>query len=344
MRCDEVNTLILSHLDGTLSGQDEAILREHLAGCDPCARELAAQKRMSGALRAMGLEEVQAPPELCGLVMGRLRARRRKTLTWLPAAWRSAIAAAAAALLIAGGSIGITGGLRIADVGKMIGLNTPAPQGDVKTPGGTPIIAEEDPGRTVPSQTDVVTPAPGHPGVADGVAEEGRDGVADVPDIDSNNAVTNPSVLSVEEPLAFLQDGLRIESTVLKVAVDDLAGAKAKSVAMADGAGATTQVFPEGQKDVMLRLTVPSDRAPQLISALTGIGSLLQREDGSNDVTSSYNETVVEYNDLLSRKKSAPDTEERRRLEARAASCKQLLDAWQAEGGKRVVTVWLVGK
>ncbi len=344
MRCDEVNLLILSYLDGALSEYDEAMLSEHLAGCEACDRELALDRRLSVALREMGGEDIQAPPELSALVMAKLRTQRGKSLTWLPAAWRSAIAAAAAILLIAGGSTGIATGLRIADIGKMIGLTTPVPLVNVDTSSGVSVTEKAPVGE--PSLPDASTQNPNNNSVTDGVqqgnpVDSTRENGEDAPNINDNNTGTTVAVIPIEGTRAFLASELKIRSTILRVAVEDLNEARAKSVAMAAGAGASTQVFPEGKKDVMMRITVASDYAPQLVSDLARTGSLINREDGSSDVTSSYNETVVQYNDLQSRKSTARDAEEKRQLEAQAASCEQLLDAWQSDAGKRVITLWL---
>lgn len=344
MDCRNALLLISPHLDGMLSNEDDAALAEHLAGCEACARELALGRRLSVALREIGREDIQAPTELGALVMAKLRTQRGKSLAWLPAAWRSAIAAAAAILLIAGGSAGVATGLRIADVGKMIGLTTPAPPVNVDTGGGVSVTEKAPVGETSPPNAS--TQNPNDSGVTDGVQQgnpvDGTKGNSeDSPNINDNNTGQTTAAPSVEGHRAFLASELKIRSTVLRVAVEDLAEARAKAVSMAAGAGALAQVFPEGKKDVMMRITVPSDYAPQLVSDLARTGSLINREDGSSDVTSSYNETVVQYNDLQSRKSTARDAEEKRQLEAQAASCEQLLDVWQSDAGKRVITLWL---
>lgn len=344
MDCRNALLLISPHLDGVLSNEDDTALAEHLAGCEACARELALSRRLSLALREMGGEDIQAPTELNALVMAKLRTQRGKSLTWLPVAWRSAIAAAAAILLIAGGSASVATGLRIADIGKMIGLTTPAPPVNVDTSRGVSVTEKAPVGE--PSLPNDSTQNPNDNGVTDGVQQGNpvdgtKENSGDAPNIDNNNTGKTTTVLSIEGPRAFLASELKIRSTFLRVAVEDLAEARAKAVSMAAGAGALTQVFPEGEKVVMMKLSVASDYAPQLVSGLARMGSLVNREDGSNDVTSSYNETVVQYNDLQSRISTARNAEEQRQLEAQAASCKQLLDAWQADAGKRVITLWL---
>lgn len=350
MRCDKVNLLILSHLDGTLSEYDEAILMEHVADCGACACELAARKRLSEALRAIGQEEAQAPPELCGLVMGSLQSQRRKSIIWLPASWRSAIAAAAAAiLLIAGVSAGFTGGLKIADIGKMIGFTTPGQPVNTETAGGVSVTDKAPGERTSPP--GIITENLNVNGVPEGQQGDPADGTEDgsgtgAPDSDNNNAGKTAAEPSVNVPLALLKSEMKINSTVLTVAVNDLTGARAKAVALAAGADASTQVFPEqgdGKKVVVVRLAAGRDDAPGLVAGLSGVGSLVDRRDESRDITSIYNETMVQYYDLQSRIGTAGEAD-KHQMEVQAESYRQQLDSWQNEAGKWVITLWLEGK
>ena len=62
--CDEFRELISTYIDGELSAEAEAPLREHLASCPECARFLELLESVSG-----GLETVSAPPELRARVM-----------------------------------------------------------------------------------------------------------------------------------------------------------------------------------------------------------------------------------------------------------------------------------
>lgn len=336
MDCRNALILISLQLDGVLTNKENAALAEHLAGCDACARELALSRRLSGALREMGSEAIEAPPELCGLVIDKLRAGQRPVLWRIPEAWRKAVAAAAAILMLAGGSVGVTTGLKMAGFNKMVAYE-PAPMVSDGSGGTVPVTAQPPDGtplQSAPLQGDVVVGPDGdNTGIPEEVLPESPASGARITSIPDAGGL--PVLLSSE---------LKINSTVLKVAVDDLAEARARSVAMAAGAGALTQVFPEGKNDVMIRLTVAADKAPQLVADLAGTGALIDREDASNNVTGSYNETVVQYNDLQHRLSAAQDDLERQQLQSQAAACKQLLDAWRAEAGKRVITLWLEGK
>jgi len=358
MDCREAIALISPHLDGALSIEENSALAEHLAGCDYCARELALFERLAGALREIGQEEAQAPPELCGLVLGRLRNERRSVLARLPAAWRRSIAAAAAVLFLAGGSAWVAAGLNVAGVGKMVGLGNPA-KIDMDAGGGSPAgSGGESPGRADPGPEPGGPSAPnvepeedapgGPPGGVTVIPANPGDGAGDVKTVDHGGSgkTIPPAVVSAtpEGERVLLSSGMKVTSTILKVAVDDLPGSRAKAVSMAAGAGAGAQVFPEqsgGKQIVLLRLTVDSDRASELAAELAGLGKVFDRQDESRDITSLYNESLVLHSDLLSRIGSVEDAAEKQQLEAQAASYKRQLDTWKAEAGKRAITLWL---
>lgn len=350
MDCRNALLLISPHLDGALTNEENAALVEHLAGCESCARELELQRRLCGALREMEREDIKAPPELCSQVMARLQAERRPVLWRLPGAWRRAMAAAAAILLIAGGSAGYTSGLRLADIGKMIGLATPASPVNTETPGGISIADKAPVEGTLPVDTTAQNPGEnGVPGnVQQGNPAEGTgDGSgADVPDSNGDNAGKGIATPTGDIPLALLSNEMKINSTVLTVAVDDLTGARAKAVALAAGAGASTQVFPEqgdGKKVVVVRLAADHNKAPGLVERLGGVGLLVDRRDESRDLTSTYNETLVQYYDLQSRISTAGGAD-KHQMEVQAESYRQQLGNWKNEAGKWVITLWLEGK
>lgn len=358
MECRKALTLMSPYLDGALPKNEETALMAHVAACETCARELALQQRLSTALQELGRAEVQAPPELCGLVMGRLRSERRAVLAWIPATWRKTVAAAATLLLVAGGSAGVINGIKMASNGNNVALNPPAQETSIDVDGLTTVARDGD---GIPAQEDPTTPSgsstpgdlPGENSAEDVSKNEGTPSAASevtgantaevAPGVRAT-AIAGPSMQA--EPRALLNGGLKVTSTMLKVSVGNLTEARAKAVALAAGAGAKTQVFPEqagDKKIVVVRVTASSDSAPQLIAGLTGLGTLVDRQDESRDITSVYNETVVQYRDIQARINSAGDAAERQLLESQAASYNQQLDAWEAEAGKRVIMLWLEG-
>jgi hypothetical protein len=334
MGCREIELLIALRTDGAITKDETAELEKHLESCIVCSRELALQERLSSTLRELGREEFEAPPEFQGMVMAKLRGEHRKSFTWLPDAWRKTIAAAAAILLLAGGSAGVTAGLKLAGGGKVIATN-PVQTTEVET------------GGTVAATSGDNTQQGNAGGITSGIDGNKSSGNGERPfTISQENAVTNstPATNSTTSQTALLSSGLKITSTILKVEVDNLAEARAKTVSLAAGVGAVTQVFPEqygGKSIVVIRIAVPSDSAAALIAGLSAIGLPYDRMDESRDITSLYNETMVQYLDLQTRISSSQNALEKQQMEVQSASYKQQLDVWNAEAGKQIITLWL---
>jgi len=341
MRCHEALNLISLHLDGALAEGQARALERHIAECGDCAREMQIQVKLTSALREIGSEEIQAPPQLCNLVMGKLRAERKFTFRWLPETWRKSVAAAAAILLLAGGSAGVATGLKIAGTYKVPGHGTIA---TVQTGGST----APGPGLVVPATPDsniVGNENKTDPGDAGtGIGSPGEAVTGNAP---ADSEHPSPSVTGVPAQagqVELLSGGIKVNSTVLRLAVDDMATARARAVALAAGASATAQVFPEqsdSKKIVFIRFTVATGQATDLLTNLSGLGYLVDRQDESRDNTSYYNELAVRHSELQARMNTTTEPEERRQMEAQAASCKREMENMRAEADKRVIMLWL---
>jgi len=341
VKCREDELLISPRLNGDFLNDIDADLAAHLVCCEACAREMALQNRISLALKEMSLNEIQAPAGLCEMVMGNIQTERRSFISRFPLVWRKAVAAAAALLLLAGGSLSLT--FKFVDGAKTLVLGPP-PQASVE-PSGT----------TDPVIKDISSPAIGPAGTQPSYTTDPGSPVTTIEQSDNNslpgtseNTIVSPVVTegltSTGQGTVLLSSNMVITSTVLKYDVDDLTAAKIKAVALAAGAGAVTQVFPEqdGDKEiVVLRLTIASGSAAGLIADFTSLGQLADRNDESRDITSIYNETLVKYNDLQSRIIDAHDAEEKQQLETKAYAYEQQLEAWKAEAGKRIIMLWL---
>ncbi|OPX92643.1 MAG: hypothetical protein A4E53_00371 [Pelotomaculum sp. PtaB.Bin104] len=347
MDCGKALLLISPHLDGALSEDEENALSGHMAVCVDCTWELELHKRLAGAFQEMGREEIQAPPELCDMVMAKIRTERRAALSLLPVAWRKAAAAAAAMLLIAGGTAGVTAGLKLAGSGKMISLESTLPMEESGT--GSDILTPSNPAGTSSIQ-------PGDSGQLPGAASTTDDSRGESAQGNDNNTLDNtgngtgwasPSSGAIatapagSETRALLSSNMKVNHTQLKMIVNDLNEAKIKATSMAAGSGATTQVQEGSSKIVIMRIIVNSDRDTDLISGLNGLGTVFNRTDESQDITSTYNEKLVQFNDLQSRISLTQNNTDQQQLEAQAASYKQQLDTWEAEAGKHVIVLWL---
>jgi hypothetical protein len=370
MDCRKAEHYITKRLDQLLSEEDNAALEQHLARCEACACELALQERLSMTLRELGREEIQAPAALSSLIMNNLGPQQRSALAWLPATWRKAVAAAATLLLLAGGSAGVMNGLNLAGNGKNIVMESPLPNvAAVPEPGGTPVpvntnnndnsanpdgnAPDATPSTVPPESGAVEKPGGNQDGSSPAVAREhqqtgnSNSAEGDITATKPAGSKTGFSALEAGGERVLLSDDMKVTSTVLKISVDDLATARTRAASLAAGVGAETKVFPEqtsGKTVLVMRITVDSDQAPYLTEVLSGLGTSFHRQDEKRDLLPLYNETKVQYNELLERRDAATDSGERRQLDIQAASYKQLLDAWEEEAGKQVINLWLENK
>jgi hypothetical protein len=368
MDCRKAEHYITKRLDQLLSEEDNAALEQHLARCEACACELALQERLSMTLRELGREEIQAPAALSSLIMNNLGPQQRSALAWLPATWRKAVAAAATLLLLAGGSAGVMNGLNLAGNGKNIVMESPLPNvAAVPEPGGTPVpvntnnndnsanpdgnAPDATPSTVPPESGAVEKPGGNQDGSSPAVAREhqqtgnSNSAEGDITATKPAGSKTGFSALEAGGERVLLSDDMKVTSTVLKISVDDLATARTRAASLAAGVGAETKVFPEqtsGKTVLVMRITVDSDQAPYLTEVLSGLGTSFHRQDEKRDLLPLYNETKVQYNELLERRDAATDSGERRQLDIQAASYKQLLDAWEAEAGKQIINLWQV--
>lgn len=104
LTCDEACEMMFDCIDGELDKSREALLKEHIACCDSCRRELAERREI---LLLISASEYDAPKELYSGVMERVAAEKKKPaplykrLRFIPAA-ALVTACAAFALFVVG--------------------------------------------------------------------------------------------------------------------------------------------------------------------------------------------------------------------------------------------------
>jgi anti-sigma factor RsiW len=74
MRCRRAQTELQALLDGTLSPNEEARVRHHLAACEPCRRRLDSLRLVHEALSTQ--PEPEPSPDLAPAIMAQARAQR----------------------------------------------------------------------------------------------------------------------------------------------------------------------------------------------------------------------------------------------------------------------------
>lgn len=106
MKCKDFRATLDRYLDNELSAEARGPLEAHLLGCAGCRAELEHQRKLGAVLRA-AVQKAEPPPGLAqrsaraALAASRQTAQRPSLLDrLLPVAWPTALASAAAAMLL----------------------------------------------------------------------------------------------------------------------------------------------------------------------------------------------------------------------------------------------------
>lgn len=284
----------------------------------------------------------------------------RRVSGWL-AGWRPALAGAAAALLIAAGALGygaqqwLERGLVIAhDPPGVAGKPTeqqpgPGPTGtESPTPGGgaepeTPGSGAGHTGKQAePGQVPGATGAPGGTPVG-GSNDAGRaPGGAGAP-------APGPTQVAVApvEPKVFLNKPRIMESTLIKLDVDDLVRARDTALLLSGDVGASCwpQVAQTNGAPVeVLRFNVDPAQAGFFVNKLIGLGQVSERRSDTRDITAEFAERLEQYRGLLAQRPRVTDPGEAATLDGRIASLEWQLTEWDREAGQHVVVLVLQQK
>jgi len=363
MDCKEINSLITEYLDDTLSAKQKKAMEAHLANCSACRREITTYRNIQVVIQEIGKESVSAPAGFTGKVMAALEKetlKPKRKLAWLANTWRKGVAAAAVFLLVAGSAAaGFNSEFRVALTDKIFGsketpeivelaVNTINPFNPIE--GETTGLGSEDVDTGQLTENPEIGTSENNPSVGiQPVTPEGTelstgDPVENITPVDSSNTAA-----SELPPLVLLSEGTALiaTSTNLRITTGDLSTGKTQATTLAVAAGATVQAFPEqppdadGKKTMLIKLTVPTKHAPLLIAELSALGEVQKRTDDRKDLKARYDETKVDYYDIVERLTRETNQSEKQRLKAQADSYKQQLDAWNEEINNQVISLWL---
>jgi len=362
MKCRQAKKLLSPYIDDELGDAERAALEKHLACCDACRSEVEELRRISESLKGI-YREVKAPPDLVDKIMKRIQELEEgkssrlvgDNSSWYQGWW---LKAAAVAALAAGVGLGALQYSR-------------THTGSAAWPGyqaGTEVTAEKD-GVTLPttqvSDAEKVQVAnkDEHNVRAERLPGQGEFSKLEkpqIPQVRTSAAVEKPKnaireqelgeeskvasqlatsqVTVPYEPKAFLSKNRHVRVTWLKVGVDDLVAAKIGVAAAAAGAGANGlgELWVYQDKEVILKVTLPSTSTGEFLDRVASLGKVLERRQEVEDITGEFNNKVLEYQVLAAKK----DEESRVAAEALERHLEEL-DTQTLEAGNEVVNVWL---
>jgi len=361
VKCLEARQLFSAHLDGELAPAEGELLRAHLAECGACAADFELERAVSLVLRESavadpltrqsgyprvprltrqsGYPRVPRAPEgfARGVTAAIEKRRRGRAVGWF-GGWRPALAAAAAFIMIATASLGY-------GVQQWLGRG-PVIAHDPPGPGGKLTVQLPGPG---PTGTETQAPGAGaEPGTPGGGSAEPGQATAPPqagPDVRTTRdpGATQVAVAPVEQKV-FLNKPRSIESTLLKLNVDDLAQVRDKALLMSGSVGASCQsqvAQTEGARAEVLRFTVDPAQADGFAGGLAGLGRVTVRQSDTRDITAQFAEALEQYQELLAQRPRVTDPGELATLDGRIASLERQLTEWDREAGRHVVVLVL---
>lgn len=323
MNCLQAREFFSPYMDDMLEAGERELLARHLEECRVCRNEMRAWEKVSRSLGGLADHPREVPPSLCANVMAEIRRTDRRRPA---AAWRKAVAAAAAVLLLAGGPSLVNNGMKLFN-------NRPAVV--AKNPTGSPVPPDNTGGEKIAD----TTPS-GGPGLEsrDPVApESGGQNQPGPKTVPTGSTITSPESTAVKESKAdvyrvLLNTKLETTSTLLKIRIES-PDAVASALAAAKAAGASTQVLEnqnvDGRQVSIARMVAPGDKALGLIGQLSAMGRVIKKEDETRDITGRYNETLLQYEEMVERGDPG------------AQSLEKQLESWKKELGSHIVVLWM---
>lgn len=351
MKCREAERLFYEVGEERLDPEALLSLRAHEESCSRCRQEFAAWRVYRKAFESEAMR-ITPPPGFAARVISRLEeaapstgssrrgileAFRRNVLV------KGAIAAAAALALL-------TGSLAFAE---KYWFNSSAPR----------IVQEETDGRSAPGglredgkedgkiKEEVQVSSPQEEAAPGEAAAEPESGEGET---ETGNSAPTPNVPKPkpEKPAAnedrqyrFMDNKKRvITTTMVKATVADIEQAHrlALGIAQSEGAEVTSTVTARnnGRANLILRCTVPPERAKSLISRLEGLGTVKTRDTSVTDVTNNFSRTLEEYRSLSAKLAEAPEGE-KEQLRNQVEFLARQLQEWDEASEKEVIVLWL---
>lgn len=333
-KCNEIRELFSPYLDGETSPEESGLLTGHLLLCEGCREEFDLWKKISETLKLESVEE-EPPADFSAKVVGRLNSERKIRAfpgLRIPRTWKVPAAAAAAAVMLFAGSWGV--GVALKDSGQK-----PA------------VVAENSPMDN--PEENIINPDPAQTGQPGGQnSGDNPAAPADKPGSADNEVkpeVKDPAAPRQASPTQtmLLSSDKNIPSTTIKISANNPAASRDIALNMAAGLGGSGQVLSNQKKTdgygdlTIIRMTVPRNNGPTLVSQLSGLGGIMERSDGKVDITSEYTAALNRLSDIQATIDSGINADEKSRLESEASVLKRKIEKWDSETAQYAVVLWL---
>jgi hypothetical protein len=353
-------------LDSQLNPQEISIIEGHLLECADCKEEFNQWQILSNSLKELGKNtlSIQAPEGFGDQVMLKIskvaRYKRWNNIQWFNINLRTVAASVAALAILTYGTIDLAPKVfnwnskpsvanhetenNIHIIGSIDGvLPPPGTVGAPLNPDNSTDNTNPDP-QTTPGDTALI------PGEEDLINNE-NPSVALLPSepiSNGNNELPSSMRIAqadVKEPIVFLNRERTITSTLLQMEVDNLIVARNTAQTASNKAGAKYKVFnlpPAGDSQrIIMRFTVPSTKIDSFMTALMGLGEVIDQQNEDQNITARFADTLEQYRNLTAQLNETKDSQLQTQIKNQIKSLEQQLLIWDEEAQERIIMLSL---
>ena len=337
--CSEARELFSPLIDNCLSIEEHETLNNHFCFCSACRDELTEWRTISLTLSQM--QPLECPDhDFSQAIINTIKTRDKTRYKFAAFSIKKQFAAAAAVALIMFSSLGVHAGIKLANNNS--GLTDFKPSEKVEVADNSNISD-----RNVLNTN--ITDLP-KPDLADGEITETNGAIEQSTEENSQprqDAHTQPEepnpikdttseMADTGTPVALLSQNMVIESSVIKMAVNNPVSVRtmAQEVAVSNNGKANVMSTQgnSGPDTQIIQITVPHQQKDKVISSITGLGIVTDKNDDRVDITSQYNELLVQYNELLANND----------MSDRKTALKQQLSSWEQDTKSYTILLLLV--
>ncbi|MCF8011940.1 MAG: zf-HC2 domain-containing protein [Clostridiales bacterium] len=369
MRCEHVRHLIPEWLDGELDAGESREIKNHIDKCTSCRKEADFWESVGTSLREEAVG-IKAPAGFAQDVAAQLAEGPGRKSAGFLSGWKRSIAAAAAFMLVAAGSLGAflnwednTGSnvaqnndkpaIHSPDKNNGQGLNIPQMNSQDKDDEDIVInnneSQDQDPGEaenqqnTQPeentgSNKDSTGTEGSNPGDTSDPDKPG-DGEDAKDSSSSDNDNDDVEETNQAERVLLSTDKDRIsERTLVRVKVEDIAAAHEKAVDYIKNSGARFEMITKENSQETIKITAGTE---ELLGNLKELGQVTSTDRQEDDITGEYNNKVEQYRTLDAEIESIDDPDEKEAIQVKMNTIMDQLEKWKQQTTTRIIVLWM---
>lgn len=333
MNCNEARELFSPWLDGEMTKQEQDLFQLHLQQCTSCRLEFEQWENIALALRELGRTELAAPIDFSSTVMQLINQEQAIESRPVYGNWSKTVKSGIAAAVLLLFTI-----LAMNSAPLLRVTNKSEPAKEVKTHYAEPQVAKQNTG-------EAGRPVVNKPTVAEKVPTLSKE--AAKPDLeapDKQIAAADNNNVPETKPV-FLNKERSLTTTMLKLKVADPSAIQTQSTDIGRNAGARAELLGQqtqiGQRFVIIKFTVASEKADTLLSQLSSLGNRTSIQEEKQEITTQFNSTLEQYRNLAAQRAKVQDKEQAAQLDRQINSLHEQLNSLDKEAQEETIVLWL---